>query len=66
MEAFAKALSEHPAISKVVILKMPVDIRPALSFTDETGVTDETTRNKKEYNLYEILISLRSEENQHE
>ncbi len=62
MNAFAEALRKLPGVKQVVVLKMPVDVRPALVFMDDLGVQKEVKQNVKEANQYEIIIAFNAEE----
>jgi hypothetical protein len=72
MNAFADALRQMPGVTNVVIQKMPVDMRPALSFTDEKGIDDLNSGDsknsdlKKTANYYEILMGMAAEVGKHE
>jgi hypothetical protein len=74
MNAFADALAKLPRVTNLVVLKMPVDVRPATSFADEaSSLTDgndlvgrntESTKmraEEKTANYFEILISMTAE-----
>jgi hypothetical protein len=67
MNTFAEALRKIPRVTQVVIVKMPVDIRPALSFSDEAGTEEINADNlmsntkEKEMNQYEIVVGFGAE-----
>lgn len=65
---FAEALRKLPNVIQVVILKMPVDVRPALGFADEFSAlpTSYDQSKIKIDNHYEILIALKAEAILHE
>jgi hypothetical protein len=66
MNDFAKALSQLPQVTQVIVLRLPVDVRPALTFSDDVGSADLITRNKVENNQYQILIGLTREQERNE
>lgn len=58
MSDFISQLNKIPGVTKLVVLKMPVDVRPGRSFTDEKS-EEKALKSKEQEKLdneYEILI----------
>lgn len=60
MTEFADALRQLPEIAGAVTLKMPVDVRPPLTFVDDSGaeLAAANLQQEQEDNRYEILLAV--------
>ncbi|HMW48129.1 MAG TPA: hypothetical protein PKC70_07520, partial [Cellvibrionaceae bacterium] len=60
MTQFAEALRQRPEIAAAVTVKMPVDVRPPLTFVDDSGADRGAVnpQQEQENNRFEILLAL--------
>jgi hypothetical protein len=60
MTEFAAALSQLPEVASVVTMRMPVDVRPPLTFVEDTGVQARlfNPQQEQENNHFEILLAI--------
>ncbi len=60
MNSFIFELNKVPGVTKLVVLKMPVDVRPGRSFSDEKNAEKilQSKDQEKIENEYEILIGM--------
>ncbi|HEY6528190.1 MAG TPA: hypothetical protein VIZ65_05810 [Cellvibrionaceae bacterium] len=60
MTQFAAALSQLPEIASVVVVRMPVDVRPPVTFVEDTGTQARlfNPQQEQENNHFEILLAI--------